>query len=81
MVWSVYCVDRQFTIEPLSLKLLQLRAVIDGESGQAAIAFSTPVSGTLEDARHNLAKAIGASGPLIAQLSSAPPTASQPGAL
>jgi exosortase A len=81
MVWSVYCIDRQFAIEPLALKLLQLRAVVDGQSGQAAIALSTPVSGTLESARQKLAKAISAAAPLTAQISSAPSTASQAGAL
>ena len=58
IVWSVYWVNGHFTPSPFRVKLLQTAAALQGREGQAVIAFSTPIDGTIEDARAHLSRAL-----------------------
>jgi len=53
-VWSSYWVDGRFTTSLFKVKLLQAEAALQGHEGQAVIALSTVIEGTVEDARGRL---------------------------
>jgi len=69
IIWSTYWVDGHFTASLFKVKLLQARAALIGHEGQAVIALSTPVPGTLEEARGRLSRSLQALGQLPARLS------------
>jgi exosortase A len=64
LVWSVYWVNGHFTTRPLSVKLRQAEAALEGREGQAFVAVSTPVSGPIEEARARLTLALAPLGKL-----------------
>jgi exosortase A len=57
LVWSTYWVDGRFVTSQFRIKLMQAGAALQGHEGQAVIAASTAVVGTLDEARYRLAQA------------------------
>jgi EpsI family protein len=75
IVWSSYWMDNRFTRSVLSVKLLQLKTVFTGSEAAALVVFSTPIDGTLEDARARLTRVITTSADLprrLAEVANAP---------
>lgn len=64
LIWSTYWVSDRFTLSLLSVKLLQAQASIEGKEGQAFVAFSTPMNGSLEEARARLSGGLSGLGKL-----------------
>jgi EpsI family protein len=56
IIWSSYWIDGHFTPSMFRLKLLQPAAALQGHEGQAVVAVSTPVEGTVEEARARLSR-------------------------
>jgi exosortase A len=56
IIWSSYWIDGRFTPGMFRLKLLQPAAALQGHEGQAVVAVSTPVEGTVEEARARLSR-------------------------
>jgi hypothetical protein len=71
LIWSSYWVDGRFTTSLFKVKILQAVAALRGHQGQAAIAFSTPIDGTIEDARLRLMETLPAWDELPARLNQA----------
>jgi exosortase A len=71
VVWSSYWVDGRFTTSLLEVKLLQSVAALRGDEGQAVIALSTAMEGTLEDTRARLSRSMAALDQLPAHLDQA----------
>ena len=71
IIWSSYWVDGRFTTSLFKVKILQAAAALQGQEGQAAIAVSTVISGTTEEARLHLAEALPALDQLPARLDQA----------
>jgi exosortase A len=57
VVWHCYWIDGQFTASTNLVKLLELKTTLIGPRGAALIAFSTPVTLNLEEARDRLRSA------------------------
>jgi len=75
MIWSTYWVDGQFTTSLLRVKLRQAGAALKGHEGQAVLALSTQMEGSLEDARGRLSRTLAALDQLPAHLDDANRTA------
>ena len=71
MIWSSYWVDGRFTTSLFKVKILQAVAALQGHQGQAAIALSTAIDGTVEDARLRLMETLPALHQLPARLDQA----------
>jgi exosortase A len=71
MIWSTYWVDGQFTTSLLRVKLRQAGAALKGHEGQAVLALSTQMEGSLEEARGRLSRTLAALEPLPARLDDA----------
>ena len=70
-IWSSYWVDGRFTTGLFEVRLLQAEAALRGHEGQAAIALSTVIDGTIEEARRRLSRSLLALDPLPARLDQA----------
>jgi EpsI family protein len=71
LVWSSYWVDGKFATSMFKVKLLQAGAALQGHEGQAVIALSTAVAGTLDEARYRLSQALSDQDQLPARLEQA----------
>ncbi|HTE43570.1 MAG TPA: exosortase A [Steroidobacteraceae bacterium] len=58
LLWSVYWMDGVFTTSATRIKLLQLKTAFVGNPAGALIALSTPIDGSVEDARLRLKDAL-----------------------
>jgi len=58
IIWSCYWVDGTFTASLLAVRLLQAKSALEGHEGQALVAVSTTITGTDDEARDHLAKAL-----------------------
>jgi len=54
LIWSTYWADGRFTTSATTVKLLQLKTAFVGNPAAALLALSTPVDGSIEDARLRL---------------------------
>jgi exosortase A len=71
LIWSSYWVDGHFTTSLFKVKLLQAGAALQGHEGQAVIALSTELDGTVEEARGRLSRSLPAVDALPARLDQA----------
>lgn len=58
IIWASYWVDGTFTTSVLKVKLLQAQAALEGHEGEALVAVSTVIDGTVEGARERLSSAM-----------------------
>lgn len=73
MVWAAYWINGRFTSSPLTVKLLQVPAALQGHEGQAIFALSTGIETTDDDARARLSEAIHALNDIPQRLNSTNP--------
>jgi EpsI family protein len=71
LIWSSYWVDGRFTSSLFQVKLLQTAAALQGHEGEAALALSTVINGSIDEARISLAHALPALKQLPARLAQA----------
>jgi len=71
IIWAVYWVDGTFTTSLLKVKLLQAKAALEGHEGEALVAVSTVIDGTVDGARARLLSAMTDLGDLPRMLDSA----------
>lgn len=71
VIWSSYWVDGHFTASLFKVRLLQAGAALQGHEGQAVIAVSTELDGTVEEARGRLSRSLLALDALPARLDQA----------
>ncbi len=60
LVWWSYWVDQRFTTSAFKAKLLELAEALKGQNEGALVAFSTPITGPVEEARQRLGQAMNA---------------------
>jgi len=54
LVWWSYWIDGRYTTSGVTVKLLQFKTALTGHEMAALVAFSTPIVGTVENARARL---------------------------
>lgn len=60
LVWSSYWIDGRFTRSGITVKLLQMKTAFSGNEAAAVVALSTPIEGSIDEARQSLREALAA---------------------
>jgi exosortase A len=58
MIWWTYWTNGRFTTNPIDVKFASLRSIFLGDQGSALIVITTPIEGTVSEARERLGNSL-----------------------